>query len=48
MGMFLTKVKIDEIVHKLKRVDSVDVIRIGGKMSLMAIGGANLLRLIKI
>ena len=48
MGLILTKVKIDQVMHQLERVDSCDVIRVTPKTALLAIGGAGSFQLVKI
>ena len=48
MGLILTKVKIDQVIHSLQRVDSCDVIRVNPQTALLAIGGAGSFQLVKI
>ena len=48
IGLILTKVKIEEIFHKMERVDTCDIIRIKEKTSLLAIGGAGCFQVVKI
>jgi hypothetical protein len=48
MGLILTKVKIDEVEHRLDRVSSCDIIRLNSKEVLMAVAGAKTLRLASI
>lgn len=46
--MILTKIKIEVINHQLDRIDSLDVVRVDGKIALLAIGGAGAFHLAKI
>jgi hypothetical protein len=48
MGLILTKVKIDEVEHRLDKVSSCDIIRLNNKEVLIAIGGSKTLRIASI
>jgi hypothetical protein len=48
IGMILTKVRIDEIVHTLPAVESCEAVGVSGKGVLMALAGGGKLRLASI
>jgi hypothetical protein len=48
LGLILTKVRVEEIMHGLGRVDSCEVTRINNNCVLIAVGGNSSLKLFTI